>query len=157
MEGCLNWTLHATTNSTVFSAVEIQSAPRLFIFKVAVCHTYRWISSASQTISNSTAPISRARKVSWMPNTYFPVSWATSSKNLVISFFSWINLTFANLPDDKSQWVLNMIQISSVLCQSLFCIDSTKSRKSFRCEYWSIVTYDSEANSMAWFNPLSPP
>lgn len=46
---------------------------------------------------SSTAPASSACSVSLTPNTYLPVSCATSSKNFPIVFFSWMNFTFCRL------------------------------------------------------------
>jgi hypothetical protein len=47
----------------------------------------------SQTMSVSTAPISRPLRVSSIPKTNLPVSRAISSKNFWIRRFSWTNLT----------------------------------------------------------------
>mmetsp|Transcript_17353 Transcript_17353/g.53766 ORF Transcript_17353/g.53766 Transcript_17353/m.53766 type:complete len:208 (+) Transcript_17353:208-831(+) len=57
--------------------------------------TWRMMSRFSHTMSVSTAPISRQHNVSRTPNTYLPVSWLISSKNLDSNFFSWTNLTLA--------------------------------------------------------------
>lgn len=54
------------------------------------------VSSASHTISVSTAPMSDALSVSLIPKQYLPVSSAISSKYFWMSRFSWTNLTFAS-------------------------------------------------------------
>ena len=53
------------------------------------------MSRFSQQMRVSTAPISSALRVSSTPKQYLPVSWEISSKYFPISFFSWINFTFA--------------------------------------------------------------
>ena len=50
----------------------------------------------------STAPISRHDSVSATPDTYLPVSWLISSKNLPMSRFSCTNFTFAKVSLDSS-------------------------------------------------------
>jgi len=50
----------------------------------------------------STAPSSRALRVSSTPKQYLPVSWLISSKYFWISLFSWTNLTFERESDELS-------------------------------------------------------
>merc|ERR1719343_1786570 len=62
----------------------------------------RLTSKFSQTMRVDTAPISKPVIVSLIPKQNLPVSCATSSKKLVISFFSWMNLTFLSVSEDNS-------------------------------------------------------
>ncbi len=55
---------------------------------VGLSSSYLSQSSASHTMSVSTAPMSRHMSVSLTPNTYLPLSWEISSKNLPMRRFS---------------------------------------------------------------------
>jgi hypothetical protein len=56
----------------------------------------------SHTMSVSTAPMSRHISVSATPKQYLPVSCEISSKYLLTSFFSWMNLTLDRHSADSS-------------------------------------------------------
>ena len=94
----------------------------------------------SQTMRVSTAPISRHCSVSATPNTYFPVSWLISSKNLRAAGGCQVTRAPQWSPDAGKQ----------------HCGWAHFEMRRFSCTNFTFARV-SALSSMAWLKPFSPP
>ena len=101
----------------------------------------------SHTMSVSTAPMSRHISVSATPKQYLPVSCEISSKYLLTSFFSWMNLTLDRHSAD-----------SSIACSQRYHTPLRREAHSGTVRTAAVDELRAAGeDSLTWLKPFSPP